>query len=98
MTWLKYKPTDYYSDLEIPALEGYTLFLYETYSLGVFESFSRDNAYYVFRCISVEQLLAQVAQLTKTEMANISIFMGRGYHIQNRDRLQDRISKFFEKQ
>lgn len=98
LTWLKYKPTDYYSDLEIPALEGYTLFLYETYSLGVFESFSRDNAYYVFRCISVEQLLAQVAQLTKTEMANISIFMGRGYHIQNRDRLQDRISKFFEKQ
>ena len=99
LTWLKYQPTDYYSDLEIPVLKGYTLFMYETYSLGVFESFSKDNAYYVFKCFSVEQLLSQVAQFTKrNELEQISTYVNRGYHIQNKDYLQAKISKFFEKQ
>lgn len=97
LTWLQYGPSDCFTDLGIEALDGYVLFVYDEYSLGVFESFSRDNAYYVFNCISIEHLLAQVSQLSKTEMANISIFIGRGYHIENQDRLQDKIAKYFTK-
>ena len=95
LTWMKYKPSDYFSDLGIPALDGYTLFLYEEYCLGVFESFTRDNAYYVFNCTDVEQLLMQVSRLSKMQMASINAYIGKGYHIQNQDRLQDKIAKYF---
>ena len=95
LTWLQYGPSDCFTGLGIEALDGYVLFVYDKHSLGVFESFSRDNAYYVFNCVSIEHLLAQVSQLSKTEMANISIFIGRGYHIENQDRLQDKIAKYF---
>ena len=93
--WLQYSPTEIFSQLAIEALSNYMVFLYPEEELAVFESFVPGNAYYTFKYTDFESLLTQVAKLTKTQMLLASNFLGRGYHIQEKERLEERISMFF---
>lgn len=95
--WLQYSPTEIFSQLAIEALANYMVFLYPEEELAVFESFVPGNAYYTFKYTDFESLLAQVAKLTKTQMLLASNFIGRGYHVQEKERLEERISMFFVK-
>ena len=93
--WLNYGPGEVYSQLSIDALYNYLAFLYPEKELAVFESFEPGNAYYTFRYTDFEGLLSQMSALTKTQMLVASNFLGRGYHIQEKDRLEERIKKYF---
>jgi HKD family nuclease len=96
--WLQYSPAEIFSQLAIEALANYMVFLYPEEELAVFESFVPGNAYYTFKYTDFESLLSQVAKLTKTQMLLASNFLGRGYHIQEKERLEERISMFFVKE
>lgn len=93
--WMSHNPSEIYSNLGIPSLNDYMVFLFHENSLAVFESFIPGNAYYTFRFNDLENLLSQVNGMTKTQMLTLSSFLHRGYHIQNQDKLTDRIEKLF---
>ena len=71
------------------------LFLYPKVGLAVFESFVPGNAYYTFRYYDCDMLINQITSLSKTEMVLSSDFLGRGYHVQDKDKLQDKIDALF---
>lgn len=48
------------------------------------------------RGLSSEQLLKTVSLLTKSQMILSSGLVNRGYYIQDKDRLKEKISKVFE--
>lgn len=91
--WLAHNPTEILSNLDIPALSEYIAFLYSDNGLAVFESFVAGNAFYSFRYDDFEHLLTQISKLTKTEMLVASNFLMRGYHIQDHDKLENKINR-----
>ena len=93
--WMNQNPTDIFSNLKIPSLNDYMLFLFPDVGIATFESFIPGNAYYTFKYYDYHKLLEQVSSLTKTQMILCSDFLGRGYHIGDKDKLQQRIEKLF---
>lgn len=93
--WLSHQPAEIYSNLNIPALTDYIVFLFESNGLAVFESFTPGNAYYTFHYDDLDKLLEQLTKLSKTKMLLASEFLMRGYHIQDYERLESKISKLF---
>lgn len=91
--WLSHNPSEILSNLEIPALDDYIVFLYTDSALAVFESFTSGNAFYSFHYDDFDRLLIQLAKLTKTEMLVVSDFLMRGYHIQDQDKLERKVRK-----
>lgn len=51
---------------------------------------------YTFKYFDFDELLKNVSSLTKTQMVLSSDFVGRGYHISDRDRLETKIHRLFE--
>lgn len=94
-TWMQHEPSEIYSDLGIASLPEYIVFLYPNIGLAVFESFTPGNAYYTFRYYDFDILLDNVAKLTKTQMLTTSSFLNRGYHINDRSRLTQKIDALF---
>lgn len=93
--WMKHSPSEIFSNLNIPSLPEYIVFIYAERGLAVFESFTPGNAYYTFRYYDLEALLQNVSLLTKTEMLVSSNFLSRGYHIHDKERLETKIKKLF---
>ena len=93
--WLSYNPTEIYSNLGVHALDEYVVFLYDDNNLAVFESFVPGNAYYTFRYDDFDRLLVQLSGLSKTKMLLASNFLMRGYHIQDKERFEGKITKLF---
>ena len=81
----------------IPALKGYTMFVFEEYKMVVFESFEPRNRYYVFGMPKgLDELKSQLATMKKNEMAYSEFFIDRGNHIKNNERVLEKIARFFE--
>ena len=80
------------------ALDEYIVFLYEANGLAVFESFVPGNAFYTFRYDDFDRLLMQLSGLSKTKMLLASEFLMRGYHIQDKDRLEGKIAYLFREE
>lgn len=95
--WMDRKPDSIYKDLGIESLAGYYLFEYPKYNLLVFESFEPKNSFYCFRNESIEELLYKLKGLTKTEIFELSDMNKRGYHIEDRDRLESNVNLYFVK-
>lgn len=94
--WISKNPSEIYDNLEIEALMGYVMFVYASDQIVVFESYVPGNAYYVFRYTgSLGVFLSNIATMSKTQMAFSEHYISRGYHIQNRERIERRISKYF---
>ena len=91
--WMNHKPTEIFSNLGIPSLQDYIVFLYAERGLAVFESFIPGNAYYTFKYF--DELLNSVSVLSKDQMILSSSFATRGYHISDRDRLGIKIDRLF---
>lgn len=94
-SWINHNPSEIYSNLGILSLQDYIVFLYAERGLAVFESFIPNNAYYTFKYFDFDELLKNVSSLTKTQMVLSSDFVGRGYHISDRDRLETKIHRLF---
>ena len=95
--WLDKNPTDRYENIGIDALKDYIMFVYAENGLVVFESFIPGNAYYVFRYRnSLVKLLEEIANMSKTQMACSVHYVNRGYHMQSKDKLVQRVNKYFE--
>lgn len=95
--WMDKKPDAIYKDLGIESLEGYYLFEYNDYNLLVFESFEPKNAFYCFRNESIEKLLHKIKGLTKSEIFELSDMDKRGYHIEDRNKLESNVNSYFIK-
>ena len=93
--WLEHEPADIFSNIGVPSLQEYIVFLYPGFGLAVFESFIPGNAYYAFRYTEFEKLLNQVSTLTKTQMLMNSAFLNRGYHLQDSVKTKERINLLF---
>jgi len=93
--WLKKKPENIYTDLQIDSLSGYILFEFKQYKLLVFESFESGNAYYCFRNKGIEELLVKLKSLSKTEIFELSDMRKRGYHINDKMKLESKINSMF---
>ncbi len=93
--WMNNNPSEIFKDLGIKALSDYIVFLYEEHGLAVFESFMPGNAYYIFRCYDFEQLLKNISPLTKSEIALSKDLINRQYHISDKEKLSDKITKLF---
>ena len=85
----------YSSNIGVPSLQEYIVFLYPGLGLAVFESFVPGNAYYAFRYTEFEKLLNQVSTLTKTQMLMNSAFLNRGYHLQDNVKTKEKINLLF---
>lgn len=96
--WLAYGPTIKKDNFDsIPALKGYTMFVFEEYKMVVFESFEPRNRYYVFGMPKgLDELKSQLATMKKNEMAYSEFFIDRGNHIKNNERVLEKIARFFE--
>jgi len=95
--WMDKKPDAIYKDLGIESLEGYYLFEYNDYNLLVFESLEPKNAFYCFRNESIEKLLHKIKGLTKSEIFELSDMDKRGYHIEDRNKLESNVNSYFIK-
>ena len=93
--WLEHEPAEIFSNIGVPSLQEYIVFLYPGFGLAVFESFVPGNAYYAFRYTEFEKLLNQVSTLTKTQMLMNSAFLNRGYHLQDSVKTKERINLLF---
>lgn len=93
--WLEHDPTEIFSNIGVPSLQEYIVFLYPGFGLAVFESFVPGNAYYAFRYTEFEKLLNQVSTLTKTQMIMNSAFLNRGYHLQDSIKTKEKINLLF---
>lgn len=94
--WLDKNPTDIYEDIDIEALEDYTMFVYAENRLVVFESYVPGNAYYVFRYKkSLVDLFSEISVMSKRQMALSSHYISRGYHVQAKEKIKQRIEKYF---
>lgn len=94
-TWLEHDPAEIFSNIGVPSLQEYIVFLYPGFGLAVFESFVPGNAYYAFRYTEIEKLLNQVSALTKTQMLLNSAFLNRGYHLQDNVKTKEKINLLF---
>ena len=95
--WLDKNPTDRYENIGIDALKDYIMFVYTENSLVVFESFIPGNAYYVFKYRnSLVNLLEEIANMSKTQMACSVHYVNRGYHMQSKEKLTQRVDRYFE--
>lgn len=95
--WMVNNPTDIYDNVEIDALKDYTMFVFATNKLVVFESFVHGNAYYVFRYRrNLVDLISDISYMTKTQMACSVHYVSRGYHLQSKDKLVNRINRYFQ--
>ncbi len=79
--WLEHDPAEIFSNIGVPSLQEYIVFLYPGFGLAVFESFVPGNAYYAFRYTEFEKLLNRVSSLTKTQMLMNSAFLNRGCRV-----------------
>ena len=79
--WLEHDPAEIFSNIGVPSLQEYIVFLYPGFGLAVFESFVPGNAYYAFRYTEFEKLLNRVSSLTKTQMLMNSAFLNRGSNV-----------------
>lgn len=95
--WMDRKPDSIYKDLGIESLTDYYLFEYSKYNLLVLESFEPKNSFYCFRNENVEELLYKLKGLTKTEIFELSDMYKRGYHIEDRDKLESNVNLYFVK-
>ncbi|RGO22928.1 hypothetical protein DXB23_13950 [Dorea sp. OM02-2LB] len=93
--WLEHDPAEIFSNIGVPSLQEYIVFLYPGFGLAVFESFVPGNAYYAFRYTEFEKLLNQVSTLTKTQMLMNSAFLNRGYHLQDSVKTKEKINLLF---
>lgn len=93
--WLEHDPAEIFSNIGVPSLQEYIVFLYPGFGLAIFESFVPGNAYYVFRYTEFEKLLNQVSTLTKTQMLMNSAFLNRGYHLQDSVKTKEKINLLF---
>ncbi|MBU5439882.1 hypothetical protein KQI42_17865 [Tissierella sp. MSJ-40] len=93
--WMKKEPSSIYSNLGIESLKDYYLFEYKEYNLLVLESFDPKNSFYCFRNQNVEELLIKIKGLTKTEIFELSSMDKRGYHINDRQKLELNIDLYF---
>ena len=90
-------PTDRYENIGIDALKDYIMFVYAENGLVVFESFIPGNAYYVFKYRnSLVNLLEEITNMSKTQMACSVHYVNRGYHMQSKDKLLQRVNRYFE--
>lgn len=95
--WQKKSPDNIYTNLQIDSLSGYILFEFKQYNLLVFESFESGNAYYCFRNKGIEELLVKLKHLSKTRIIQLSDMSKRGYHINNKMKLENIINSMFIK-
>lgn len=93
--WLEHDPAEIFSNIGVPSLQEYIVFLYPGFGLAVFESFVPGNAYYAFRYTEFEKLLNRVSSLTKTQMLMNSAFLNRGYHLQDNVKTKEKINLLF---
>lgn len=96
--WMKHNPAIYDKDfIEIEALKGYSMFVFEEDNLVIFESFVPKNSYYTFRCPhGVNDLIKGIKNMTKTQMRLSENFVVRGNHTKNRENLIARIDRLFQ--
>lgn len=95
--WMDYRPDIICDDIPIEALKEYTMFAFLQNEVVVFESFEPQNAFYVFGCPNgIENLINNIAKLTKSQMVFSEWYVDRGNHTSNRKSLQQRISKLFK--
>lgn len=95
--WMEKNPTEFYEDLKIDALTGYTMFVYAFNQIVAFESFTPGNAYYVFQYnSSLSDLITGIAKMSKMEMSMSEHYVNRGYHIKNMKKVKQRIDRYFE--
>lgn len=94
--WLAHNPV-VYDDVGIDALKAYTMYVFEEKELVVFESFIPQNAFYAFACPNgIEDLIITIKSMTKTQMTFSQNYINRGNHTLNREKLKQRIDKFFD--
>lgn len=94
---MKKRPDNVYMDLQVSSLPDYILFEFKEYNLLVFESFNPNNAYYAFEGNNIENVLATIKTLTKTEIVNLRSLIKRGYHIDDKAKLENTIDGLFIK-
>lgn len=95
--WMKHNPTVVFENVELEALSSYVMYVFEENELAVFESFIPQNAYYVFSCPNgVDDLIANLRLMTKTQMAMSEWYVRRGNHVSDIKKIEQKISKFFE--
>lgn len=95
--WLKYGPIIYQENvIDIPALKGYTMFVYKDNEMVVFESFRPQNRYYVFGMPNgVDDLMLQLRTHTKNQMVNSEYYVDRGNHVKNKQNILAKIDRLF---
>ncbi len=95
--WRDKNPTYIYENIKVESLKDYIMLVYGQNKLVVFESFIPGNAYYVFRYKNdLAGLLSSISQMTKTQMTLSIHYVSRGYHSHIKEKLAQRINKFFE--
>lgn len=95
--WLSKNPNNIYRQLDIENLKAYVAFEFKENQLIVFESFESGNGYYYFYSDNIFEVVQKVKSLTKTEIFNLSNMDRRGYHIKDREVLQNKINSLFKK-
>ena len=72
------------------------MFVFADSKIVVFESLMNNNAYYVFKYKnSLSELLMNIKSMSKTQMTLSEHYVNKGYHIQYRDNLINKINLFF---
>lgn len=93
--WLEHNPTYIEEQVSIEALKNYIMLVYDSMHLVVFESFIPGNAYYIFRYDDLNTFLSEISVMTKREMSLAKYSIARKNHIQDKEKLKQRIDKLF---
>ena len=93
--WVKHNPSRCSYVHNIAALKDYFVMEFKEHDIAVFESFEHGNAFYVFTCTNLEELILDVSQMSKTKMQQYSAYKTRGIHTGNSESLQKNIDQLF---
>ena len=95
--WMGKNPSAIYDNLGLRALQEYKLYVYKKYKISVFESFKQNNAYYVVDNDNIDEIINELKGKSKTQMFDSELYVVRGYHIKSKEKMEEKINKFFER-
>lgn len=95
--WISKNPSAIYENLNLNGLKEYKLYIYKTYKIAVFESFKRNNAYYVVDNDNLDIIIDELKGKSKMQMFKSELYVVRGYHIKSKEKMEKKINRFFER-
>lgn len=93
--WLSKKPHTIHKNLGIKSLDNYIAFEYDN-EIIVFDSYYLGNSYYYFYEYDFKELLKLLKDRSKTEIFQISNMSKRGYHINDKEKLNKKRDDIFK--